>query len=157
MWPIQLALLPFIVRRMFLSSSVLVILNLSRKRPNWTAPSFCSTTFQNLLGISGTFRSAHFQHYTKACFNCSISLFMSSLLVKSVFLLHAAVNYTPWNTTSWTDLKHLYKFIFYVIMKKCFGVFYTAIGRFTSFVCCSKPARNRKLVKRKLISYYFPL
>jgi len=50
-----------------------------------------------------------FQHYTKACFSCSISLFRSSLLVKSVFcLLHVAVNSTHRETQTSSQMHFLY-------------------------------------------------
>ena len=82
MWPIQLAFRFHISRRIFLCSLTQVtLLHFSHDRSNWSSPSFSSTTFQNLPGISDLLPEASkFQHHTKPCSKCNILLVSSSNL-----------------------------------------------------------------------------
>jgi len=52
-WPIQLALFFFVVYKCSSPPWLCVITLLSHDQSNSCSPSFCSTTFQNFLGISG--------------------------------------------------------------------------------------------------------
>jgi hypothetical protein len=81
MWPIQLALLLFIVCTIFLSSLIYVILlNLSHDRPNWSSTPFSNTTFQNFLGTSKLLSEV-----SNLCSKCR-TLLVSSLNLSSISL-----------------------------------------------------------------------
>jgi hypothetical protein len=81
MWPIQLAVLPFIVFRIFLSSWT--ICNTSPYL-TWSVQLifsiFFSTTLQNFPGISDLLSQViKFQHHTKLCSKCSTLLVSVSI------------------------------------------------------------------------------
>jgi len=91
MRPIHLGLLPFIVCRIFLSSSTLcLILHFLHDRSNWSSSSFSSIMFQNIRGIYDLFSEvSKFQHHTKLCSNIALYYvflfkFKPSLLVNRI-------------------------------------------------------------------------
>ena len=74
---IQLAFRFLISCRIFLC--IVIFLNFSHDRSNWSSPSFSSITFQNFPGISDLLPEASkFQYHTKLRSKCSISLTSSS-------------------------------------------------------------------------------
>jgi hypothetical protein len=74
MWHVQIAFLLLYVRYPF-RPWLYVILHVSRNRPNWSSPSFSSTTFQNFTGISDLLSEvSKFNQQTNLCSNCNSSL-----------------------------------------------------------------------------------
>ena len=77
----------------------------SHGRTKWSSPSFCSTIFRNLPGISDPYSEvSKFQHYTKQCSTCStlqvpgsFLKFRSNMLVKRVFLLPVELSFCHCN------------------------------------------------------------
>ena len=73
MWPIQLAFLPFPVRRIFLFPWPFVtLLHFSQELSNIFSPTFSSTIFQNFPGVSHLLSELlEFKHHKKLWSKCS--------------------------------------------------------------------------------------
>ena len=73
MWPTQLAFLYLFHIGYFSAPWLYVIRLFSHDWSNWSSPSFSSTTFQNLTGVSDLLpETSKFQHHKKLCSKCSI-------------------------------------------------------------------------------------
>ena len=79
LWPIQLSVLIFTVCKISLSllTPCNILFNFSHDQPNWSSPSFSSTSFQNFPGISYLLsEQSSFQHHSKLCSKHNICLYV---------------------------------------------------------------------------------